>query len=132
MRGYWNDPEATARTFRLGKCRGERILHTGELFCRDEEGFLYFVVRMDDLIKTKGERVSPKEIENALYAMDGVAEAAIIRVPDNILGKAIKTFIITAQNTLLDEAQVQAYCRKTLEPFMVPKYVQFVAGLPKS
>lgn len=132
MQGYWNDPEETARSFRPGHYRGEIMLHTGDLFRRDEEGFLYFVARMDDLIKTKGERVSPKEIENALCALEGVAEAAVIGVPDDILGKAIKAFIVPAHNRLLDKAHVQAYCRKTLEPFMVPKYVQFVEGLPKS
>lgn len=132
MQGYWNDPEETARTFRPGHYRGEAMLHTGDLFRRDEEGFLYFVARMDDLIKTKGERVSPKEIENALCALEGVAEAAVIGVPDDILGKAIKAFIVPTNKHLLDKAQVQAFCRKTLEPFMVPKFVQFVEGLPKS
>ena len=89
MQGYWNDPEETARVFRSGRYRGETLLYTGDLFKRDEDGYLYFVARKDDLIKTKGERVSPKEIENVLCEIDGVVEAAVIGVPDEIYGKAI-------------------------------------------
>lgn len=132
MQGYWNDPAETARIFRPGKRRGETLLYTGDLFRRDKEGYLYFVARMDDLIKTKGERVSPKEIENALYAMEGVVEAAVIGVSDEILGKAIKAFVVPEKNIRLTEGQVQAHCHKTLEPFMVPKFVEFVDILPKS
>ena len=94
MQGYWNAPEATARTYRPGKYRSEALLYTGDLFKMDEEGFLYFVARKDDMIKTKGERVSPKEIESALCEMDGVIEAAVIGVPDDIFGQAIKAFIV--------------------------------------
>lgn len=132
MQGYWNAPEETARSYRPGRHRGEALLYTGDLFRKDEEGFLYFVARKDDLIKTKGERVSPKEIENALCAMEGVAEAAVIGVPDDIMGKAIKAFIIPFANAELSEAKVQAYCNRTLEPFMVPKYVEFRTVFPKS
>ena len=82
MQGYWNAPEETARVYRPGRYRGESLLYSGDLFKKDDEGFLYFVARKDDLIKTKGERVSPKEIENALCEMEGVAEAAVIGVPD--------------------------------------------------
>jgi non-ribosomal peptide synthetase component E (peptide arylation enzyme) len=99
---------------------------------KDEEGFLYFVARKDDLIKTKGERVSPKEIENALSEMPGVLESAIIPVPDELLGHAIKAFIVKRNSNNLTEETVRAYCAKNLEPFMVPKYVLFVDSLPKS
>lgn len=60
------------------------MLYSGDLFRKDEDGYLYFVARKDDLIKTKGERVSPKEIENVLCDMDGITEAAVIGVPDEI------------------------------------------------
>jgi|JTFP01.1.fsa_nt_gb amino acid adenylation domain-containing protein len=132
MQGYWNDPVETARVFRPGNRHGEIVLHTGDLFRRDAEGYLYFVSRTDDLIKTRGERVSPKEIENALCALDGVAEAAVVGVPDEVLGKALKAFVVCGRQAHLSEMQVQAYCHKTLEPFMVPKYVEFVEALPKT
>jgi long-chain acyl-CoA synthetase len=90
------------------------------------------VARKDHLIKTKGERVSPKEIENALCAMEGVSEAAVIGVPDDILGKAIKAFIVSVAHAELTEAKVQAYRSRVLELFMVPKYLEFRTVFPKS
>ena len=93
---------------------------------------MYFVARKDDLIKTKGERVSPKEIENMLCAMDGMVEAAVIDVPDEILGKAIKAFVVKDKKTELTETRIIKYCMKNLEPFMVPKYVEFRDSFPKS
>lgn len=132
MQGYWNAPEETVRTFRPGRYRGEALLYTGDLFRKDEEGFLYFVSRKDDMIKTKGERVSPKEIENTLCEIDGVVESTVIGVPDEIFGQAIKVFIVPKTENKLTEDQVIKYCMKNLEPFMVPKYVEFRDSLPKS
>jgi len=132
MQGYWNSPQETERSFRPGRYRGESLLYSGDLFKKDEEGYLYFIARKDDLIKTKGERVSPKEIENTLCEMDGVVEAAIIGVPDEIFGQAIKAFIVAKENNELTEKNVMKYCMKNLEPFMVPKYVEFRNALPKS
>ena len=108
------------------------MLYTGDLFRKDEEGFLYFVARKDDLIKTRGERVSPKEIENALCEIDGVIEAAVIGVPDEILGQAIKAFVVVAKQAQLQKKKILGYCQKNLEPFLVPKYLEFKNSLPKS
>jgi acyl-coenzyme A synthetase/AMP-(fatty) acid ligase len=132
MQGYWNDPEETARVFRPGCYSGETFLYTGDLFKKDEDGYLYFIARKDDLIKTKSERVSPKEIENALYEMNGIVEAAVIGVPDEIFGQAIKAFIIADEKSEVTEKDVMKYCMKNLEPFMVPKYVEFRNSLPKT
>jgi len=132
MQGYWNAPEETARTFRPGRYRGEALLYSGDLFRRDEEGFLYFVARKDDLIKTRGERVSPKEIENALCEMEGVVEAAVIGIPHDIFGQAIKAFIVVGKESRITEEKAIKYCMKNLEPFMVPKYIELPNSLPKS
>jgi acyl-CoA ligase (AMP-forming) (exosortase A-associated) len=132
MQGYWNSPETTARTFRPGRYRGETLLYSGDLFKRDEEGFLYFVGRKDDMIKTKGERVSPKEVENMLCSLEGISEAAVIGVPDDILGQAIKAFIVRSSNAALTTEDIQRHCTKNLEPFLVPKHVQFIESLPKT
>jgi acyl-CoA synthetase (AMP-forming)/AMP-acid ligase II len=86
MKGYWENPQATARALRPGPHEWERVLHTGDLFRADEEGFLYFVGRKDDIIKSRGEKVAPKEVENVIYAYPGVAEVVVIGVPDPILG----------------------------------------------
>ena len=132
MQGYWNAPEETAQTFRPGRYRGETLLYTGDLFKKDEDGFLYFVARKDDLIKIKGERVSPKEIENAICEIEGVAEAAVIGVPDDILGHVIKAFVVARDGTKMTGDMIRRYCMKTLEPFMVPKYIEVTPRLPKS
>jgi len=132
MQGYWNAPEETAKRYRPGRYRGEALLYSGDLFMRDEEGYLYFVARKDDMIKTKGERVSPKEIENALCELEGVAEAAVIGVPDEIFGQAIKAFVVQKKGAGVKEKDVVGYCTKNLESFMVPKYVEFMDSFPKS
>jgi acyl-coenzyme A synthetase/AMP-(fatty) acid ligase len=98
----------------------------------DNEGFLYFVARKDDLIKTRGERVSPREIENVLHEIEGVAEAAVIPVPDEILGSAIKAFIRVRENYNIGEKDILRYCHENLEVFMVPKYVEFVDSFSRT
>jgi len=132
MQGYWNKPEETARTFRPGRYRGEALLFTGDLFKKDKEGFLYFVSRKDDIIKVKGERVSPKEVENTLCDMDGVTEAAVIGVPDEIFGQAIKTFVVINNKSTVTKGKIMKYCIKNLESFMIPKYIEILPSFPKS
>jgi acyl-CoA synthetase (AMP-forming)/AMP-acid ligase II len=132
MQGYWNDPETTARAFRSANTNGQVQLYTGDLFKKDDDGFLYFVSRKDDLIKIKGEKVSPKEIENVLCKMDGVLEAAVIGIVDELLGRAIKAFVVPANGCHMTETQVFRHCRQNLEPFMIPKYVSIRTSLPKS
>ena len=132
MQGYWNSPEETARTFRPGRYRGETLLYTGDLFKRDNDGFLYFVGRKDDMIKTKGERVSPKEIENILCGLEGVSEVAAIGVPDNIFGQAIKVFIVANKNATITTEDIMRFCTKNLESFLLPKYIEFILSMPKT
>ncbi|MFX0195926.1 MAG: class I adenylate-forming enzyme family protein [Candidatus Hodarchaeota archaeon] len=132
MRGYWGQPEETDRALRPGLYPGEKVLYTGDLFKTDGEGFLYFVGRKDDMIKSKGERISPREIENCLCGIEGVAEAAVIGVPDEILGQAIEAYISSKDGHLLNEREILQYCKENLEDFMVPKYIQFMKSLPKT
>ncbi len=131
MRGYWEAPEASAARFRPGPLPGERLCYSGDLFRRDEEGFFYFVGRKDDIIKSRGEKVAPKEVECVLYALPGVKEAAVIGVPDPILGQAIKAFVVS-EDPDLTAGRVIAHCRACLEDFMVPKQVEFCTELPKT
>ncbi len=132
MRGYWEAPEATANRYRPGPLPGERLCYSGDLFRMDDEGFLYFVSRKDDIIKTRGEKVAPKEVETVLYAIPGVLEAAVIGVPDSILGQAPKAFLAVEEGVSLTEAQVLAHCRAHLEDFMMPRSVEFRKELPKT
>lgn len=132
MKGYWEMPEETDKVLKPGPLPGERVLYTGDLFRMDEEGYLYFVGRKDDIIKTRGEKVSPKEVENVLYALDGVAEAAVIGVPDPILGEAVKAVVTLRDGASLSEQDVLRHCSRHLEDFMVPKQVEIRATLPKT
>jgi long-chain acyl-CoA synthetase len=132
MKGYWELPEETDRCLKPGPLPGEKVLHSGDLFRADEEGYLYFVGRKDDIIKTRGEKVSPREVEDVLYSLDGVAEAAVIGVPDKILGSAIKAVLTLRPGAQITEQDVLRHCRARLEDFMVPKIVEFAASLPKT
>ncbi len=132
MRGYWEKPEETAKKLRAGPLPGEQVLYTGD-FCRlDEEAYLYFVGRMDDIIKSRGEKVAPREVEAALYDVPGVKEAAVIGVADEILGQAVKAFVVLEQGASLSAGDLQRECQKRLENFMVPKYVEITPELPKT
>jgi len=132
MRGYWDKPEQTAKKLKPGPLPGEFVLHTGD-FCRlDDEGYLYFVGRMDDIIKCKGEKVAPREVENVLYNIHGVRDAAVIGVPDDILGQAVKAFVVLEEGSPLTERDIQRECLGKLENFMVPKFIAIVPDLPKT
>lgn len=132
MMGYWNLPEETARCLRPGPYPGERVLHTGDLFTMDEEGYLYFVARMDDMIKCGGEKVSPREIENVLSSHSGIIEAAVVGVPDELLGQAIKAYVVPGPGARLTEQDVLRYCAERLESSLVPKHVELWASLPRT
>jgi acyl-CoA ligase (AMP-forming) (exosortase A-associated) len=132
MQGYWERPEETAQMLKPGKLPHEMVLHTGDLFRMDAEGYLYFVGRRDDMIKSRGEKVSPKEVENVLYGLEHVAEAAVIGVDDAVLGQAVKAVLVAAEGAQLSDKQVKAYCKQHLEDFMVPQIVEFVDALPKN
>ena len=128
MRGYWESPEATAQRFRPGPLPGERLCYSGDLFRTDEEGYFYLISRKDDIIKCRGEKVAPKEVENVLHMLPGIT-AVVVGVPDPTAGEVVKAFIVPNGATLT-EAQVIAHCRAHLEDFMVPKFVEFRTELP--
>jgi long-chain acyl-CoA synthetase len=132
MQGYWGDVEATAKVLRPGRYPWEKVLHTGDLFRMDPDGYFYFIGRKDDIIKSRGEKVSPKEIENVLYALTGIEEAAVVGVPDELLGRALKAFVVVAEGSGLQARDVVAHCMSRLEDFMVPRLIEFRASLPKT
>ncbi len=132
MKGYWDKPEATAAKLKPGPLPGELVLHTGDLGRLDDEGYLYFVGRMDDIIKSRGEKVAPKEVEHALMNIPGVKEAAVIGIPDDVLGQAVKAFVVLERDVTMSEAQLRNACQQRLENFMVPKHITFVASLPRT
>ncbi len=132
MQGYWHRPEATAARYRTGAYPADRRLYSGDLFRQDEAGYFYFVARKDEIIKSRGEKVAPKEVEAVLYRLEGVVEAAVLGVPDPILGQAIKAFVVVEKGSGLDERAILRHCRLHLEDFMVPRYVELRAALPRN
>jgi len=132
MKGYWELPEETAKMLKTGLHPWEQVLYTGDLFKQDEEGYLYFVSRKDDIIKSRGEKVSPKEVEAVLYEMEDVVESAVVGVADAVLGEAIKAYVVLKQDSAMTEKGILAHCRRNLEDFMIPQHVQLVESLPKT
>jgi acyl-CoA synthetase (AMP-forming)/AMP-acid ligase II len=132
MKGYWNLPEENAKKLKPGLYPGEKVLFTGDLFQMDNEGYLYFVARKDNKIKTSGELVSTKEVDNDLHQNDDVLEAAVIGLPDEILGQAIKAVVALKKDSKLSKEDIISFCSRKLEKFMVPKYIEFRKHLPKT
>ena len=122
MLGYLNNDELSREMLKPGKLPGEKVLCSNDWFVMDEGGFLYFQGRNDDIIKTRGEKVSPIEIE----------KVAVIGVPDNIMGESIVVFITMHDQSTLNEKEVQNECAKNLESFMIPQKVIFLKEMPKS
>jgi acyl-CoA synthetase (AMP-forming)/AMP-acid ligase II len=132
MKGYWGLPEETNKVLRGGRYPWERVLYTGDLFKMDEDGFLYFVSRKDDIIKSRGEKVSPKEVEQVLLALPDIVETAVVGVKDKVLGEAIKAYIVLKEGSRSSEKDIIGHCDEHLENFMVPKYIEFRRSLPKT
>lgn len=132
MLGYWNQPEKTANMLKPGPLPGERLLCTHDLFTVDEEGYLYFVGRTDDIIKSRGEKISPLEVETVLYGIDGIQEAIVLGIPDPLLGQALIAFVSVMQEGTLSEGLIKKLCGHKLEAFMVPKQVIILPELPKN
>jgi acyl-CoA synthetase (AMP-forming)/AMP-acid ligase II len=136
--GYWGRPEDTERVLRpnpllaaeLGDC--ERVCYSGDLVKMDEDGFLYFVGRRDTMIKSSGFRVSPTEVEDALFKTGKIRGAAVIGVPDDILGQAIKAFVVLRDGERIQADQLISACAERLPRYMLPKMVEVLEELPKT
>ena len=132
MQGYWERPDETAQVLMPGPLPGEHVLRTGDTFRMDDEGYLYFIGRRDDIIKTRGEKVSPREVEDVLHQLEGVAEAAVVGLPDPILGQAIKAVVVVRAGADVTEQDVFRHCSRHLEDFMVPHAIAIRQALPKT
>ena len=132
MSGYWANQIATNRCLRDGELPGEKVLYTGDRIYMDEDGFLYFQGRADDLFKSRGEKIYPKEVELLLHELESVESAAVFGIEDRHDGQAIVACLEIKQGKQLSRAEVLMFCRKNLESYMVPKFVDIRAELPKS
>uniref|UniRef100_UPI0035197E25 class I adenylate-forming enzyme family protein n=1 Tax=Mycolicibacterium hippocampi TaxID=659824 RepID=UPI0035197E25 len=127
MLGYWNNPEATAATL-----TGDGWLKTGDAGYIDADGYVYLQDRIKDMIVSGGENVYPIEVENVLMTHPGVADVAVIGVPDDRWGEAVKAVVVPAPGASLDDAELIGYARARLGGFKLPKTVDFVAALPRT
>lgn len=134
--GYWRDPEATAARFRAhsfaSRDRTERVVYSGDLVRRDEEGYLYFVGRRDQQLKCQGFRVSPDEVEETIFASGLVAEVLVQGVPDPVSGQVIVAHVVPREAGGLAEEQLLRYCRGAMPSYMVPRAVRIHAALPRT
>jgi acyl-coenzyme A synthetase/AMP-(fatty) acid ligase len=131
MKGYWENPAATDQALRAGPYPWEKVLYTGDLFRTDEDGYLYFVGRKDDIIKSRGEKVSPLEVENVIYKLPGIREAAVVGISDPIVGMALRAVVAVERDSGVTAQVIIRHCAQHLEDFMVPKTVEFRETLPK-
>lgn len=132
MRGYWNQPEKTAEVLIPGLLPGEFLLKSGDLFRRDADDDFYFVSRSDEIIKSRGEKVSPAEVENAIYSLPAVQEVVVAGVPDPLLGEAVCAFVTVREGEKLNIQQIKHVCSERLENHMVPKHVLLLPELPRT
>jgi acyl-CoA ligase (AMP-forming) (exosortase A-associated) len=137
--GYWNDPVKTAERFKPlpgrepGLVSPEIAVFSGDTVRTDEEGFLYFIGRRDEMIKTSGYRVSPTEVEEVIYSTQMVSEAAALGVPHPTLGQAIIVIAAPKHGSALDADGLLACCRDRLPAYMVPAKIEVRLGpLPRN
>lgn len=126
MSGYWNDPEGTAKVLRNG------LYYTGDIGKMDGEGFLYVTARTSDLLKIGGNRVSTREIEDALLQVEGIIEAAVIGFSDPILGEGAKAFIVSQNHNHNTISELRTALSKYLPVYKMPKLFEFCSSLPKN
>ncbi|MFO8111728.1 MAG: AMP-binding protein, partial [Desulfosalsimonadaceae bacterium] len=120
MKEYYNNPEATAETI-----DEKGFLHTGDVGIKDEDGYIFIVDRIKDMIIRGGENIYPKEIDNTLANHPKIMEAAAVGVPDDVMGEEVKVFVLPSDDTLTDE-EVISFCKENLASFKVPKYVEIL------
>ena len=126
MKGYWNKPDETAHALRGG------WLHTGDIARMDEEGYFFIVDRIKDMIKTVGENVYPREVEEVLFTHPKVKDVVVVGLPDGFKGEKIKAYIVLKEGVTADSTEIIQYCREQLSKFKVPKEVEFRDQLPKT
>ncbi|MFJ7732381.1 class I adenylate-forming enzyme family protein [Lysinibacillus sp. NPDC097231] len=126
MKGYLRNPEETARTIRDG------WLYSGDLGRFDEEGYLYIVDRKKDMIIRGGENIYPIEVEEVLYQLPEILEAAVVGLPHEVYGEVPKAFVVLKEGKNLDEEAILAYCQTKLAKYKVPQEIEFLAELPRN
>lgn len=136
--GYWGQPDLTAQRLRdhpfhppeIGN--QERVCYSGDLVKMDEEGFLYFISRRDTMIKSSGFRISPTEVEEVLMTSNKLQAAAVIGIPNDLLGQAVKAFVVKSENKELNIEALLEFCRAKLPRYAIPKQIEILNQLPQT
>jgi len=126
MKGYWNLPEATAVTIVDG------WLHTGDAGYVDDDGYVYVHDRVKDMIISGGENIYPAEVESAVYGHPAVADVAVIGVPDDRWGEAVKAIVVVKPSASATAEELIAYCRERIAHYKAPRSIDFVESLPRN
>jgi acyl-CoA synthetase (AMP-forming)/AMP-acid ligase II len=126
MDGYWNQDEATAETLAGG------WMHTGDAGVMDDDGFVYIQDRVKDMIVSGGENIYPREVEDVLFQHPAVADAAVIGVPDERFGEAVKAVVVVRHNARVSAEELIEFCRDKLAGYKRPRSVDFVVSLPRN
>lgn len=126
MKGYWNKPDETANTIRDG------WLYTGDVARMDENGFFYIEERKKDMIKTVGENVYPKEVEEVIFKHHKVQDVVVVGIPEEFKGEMIKAYIVLKNGETSSDEEIIEHCKKNLAKFKVPKEIEFRKELPKT
>lgn len=126
MQGYWEQPTETANIIRDG------WLHTGDIGYLDQDGYLFIVDRLKDVIKPSGFQVWPREVEEVIASHPAVAEVGVAGVPDERQGESVKAWVVLREGHTLSAEELKEFCRQELTPYKVPRYIEFRDALPKS
>jgi len=126
MQGYWKKPDETSQILRNG------WLYTGDMARMDEEGYFFIVDRKKDMIKTRGENVYPREVEEILYRHSKVKEAVVVGIPDTFSVEVIKAYVVLKEHEHATAEEIIEYCGKEMAKFKVPKMIEFRKELPKT
>jgi acyl-CoA synthetase (AMP-forming)/AMP-acid ligase II len=136
--GYWGRPDATDEVLRPNPLlppevgNVEKVCYSGDLVKTDEDGYLYYVGRRDAMIKSSGFRISPTEVEEIVFQSGRVRHAAAIGVPHELLGQAVKVFVVPRDGDPIDTAGLLDFCSENMPRYMVPSNIEVLSEIPKT
>jgi acyl-CoA synthetase (AMP-forming)/AMP-acid ligase II len=136
--GYWNNQEATRERFRPNPFQPkelaipELVVYSGDYVRKDEDGFLYFIGRKDEMIKSAGNRISPEEVEEIIYSSGLVSAVIAFGFPDDLYGQSVFVIVSALNQKQLDLNEFKKFCHNNMPSYMIPKFIEIWDSLPKN